>query len=209
MVLDVDDHLRARQMGLQHAAVRPALGDTRLTFARSGLCLLFVTGGLDLFGLFEPQQQLILGERLSSSAEAVTLQFLDDLDQPGVLDVARQDHRLQRVRIVGNLVTVIAMTGSDHIRRRDSGSRLIHFVAGQPAWAGTRVRCASWTRRQSSPSKSADSCGRQPPHAVMHFRPAELPILQTLGIEADAGAIPEDQLDPISLTRSVRFARKT
>jgi hypothetical protein len=37
----------------------------------------------------------------------------------------------------------------------------------------------------------------------MHFRPAELPILQTLGIKADAGAIPEDQLDP------VRFARKT
>ncbi|ESW68307.1 hypothetical protein X771_11505 [Mesorhizobium sp. LSJC277A00] len=42
----------------------------------SGLCLLLVTGGLDLLGLFEPQQQLILGESLSTPAEAVTLQFL-------------------------------------------------------------------------------------------------------------------------------------
>ncbi|MGX9087509.1 hypothetical protein, partial [Mesorhizobium sp. 98Argb] len=35
----------------------------------------------------------------------MTLQFLDDLDQAGILDVARQDHRLQRVRIVGKLVS--------------------------------------------------------------------------------------------------------
>lgn len=35
---------------------------------------------------------------------AVALQFLDDLDQPGILEVTRQDHRLQRVRIVGKLV---------------------------------------------------------------------------------------------------------
>ena len=76
-----------------------------LTLGGDRLFLLFLAGGLDLLGLFEPQQHLILGERLGTAAEAVTLQFLDDLDQPGILDVARQDHRLQRVRIVGKLVS--------------------------------------------------------------------------------------------------------
>ncbi|ESX29142.1 hypothetical protein X764_32175 [Mesorhizobium sp. LSHC440A00] len=73
MVLNVDDHLRARQMGWQRTAVRPALGGLCLALGGSRLLLLFVTRGLDLFGLFEPQQQLILGERLSTTAEAVAL----------------------------------------------------------------------------------------------------------------------------------------
>ena len=80
MVLDVDDHLHARQMGWQRAPVRSALCDTRLTFARSGPCLLFLTGRLDLFGFLKPQQKLVFGQRLSTTAEAVALQFLDDLD---------------------------------------------------------------------------------------------------------------------------------
>lgn len=105
MVLDVDDHLHARQMGWQRAPVGPAPRGLCLPLGGSRLLLLFLTGGLDLLRLFEPQQQLILGERLGTPAEAVTLQFLDDLNQTGILDVVRQDHRLQRVRIVGKLVS--------------------------------------------------------------------------------------------------------
>lgn len=105
MVLDVDDHFHPRQMGWQRAAVRPTLPGALQALCGRCLFVLFLVGGLDLLGLFEPQQQLILGERLGTPAEAVTLQFLDDLNQTGILDVARQDHRLQRVRIVGKLVS--------------------------------------------------------------------------------------------------------
>ena len=80
------------------------LRHARLTFGRGSLCLRFLCGRLDLFGLFQAEQELILRQRLGSSAEAVALQFLDDLAQPGVLDLARQHHRLQRVRVVGKLV---------------------------------------------------------------------------------------------------------
>lgn len=80
MVLDVDDHFHPRQMGWQRAAVRPALPGALQTLCRRCLFVLFLVGGLELLGPFEPQLQLILGKRLSSSAEAMALQFLDDLD---------------------------------------------------------------------------------------------------------------------------------
>src|SRR6185437_4375953 len=41
-------------------------------------------------------------------------------------------------------------------------------------------------------------CSRQPHHAVVHVRPAELAILKPLGEQAHAGAIPVNQLDPVS-----------
>ncbi len=80
MVIDIDDHFDTRQMGGQRTAVRSALRGVGLALSGSRLILLFLAGGLDLLCFFEPQQQLILGKHLSPSAEAVTLQFLDDLD---------------------------------------------------------------------------------------------------------------------------------
>ena len=135
MVIDIDDHLDTRQMDGQRTAVRSALRSVGLALGGSRLVLLFLAGGLDLLGFFQSQQKLVFGQRLSPSAEAVALQFLDDLNQAGILDVTRQNHRLQRVRIVGKLSAVIAMTGSDHIRRRRATmeSGLIHLVAGHPA----------------------------------------------------------------------------
>gem|GEM_PF-6869387 len=59
---------------------------------------------LNLLGLFEPQQKLVLRQRLGPAAEAVALQFLDDLAQTLVLDLARQHHRFERGQIVGKLV---------------------------------------------------------------------------------------------------------
>ena len=91
MVLDVDDHFHPRQMGRQRAPVRSALRSLGLALGGSRLILLFLAGGLDLLGFLKPQQQLILGKSLGAAAEAVTLQFLDDLDQPSILDVARED----------------------------------------------------------------------------------------------------------------------
>jgi hypothetical protein len=86
----------APRLARRFCGLCPALGSRSL--------LLLLAGGFDLFGFLEPQQKLILGKRLGPSAEAVTLQFLDDLDQTGILDVARQDHCFQRVQIVGKLV---------------------------------------------------------------------------------------------------------
>ena len=113
VVLDVDDHLHARQVGRQGSAVRPASGARSRPICRIGLLGLFLAGRLDLLGFLEPEQQLIFGQALGPSAEAVPLQFLDDLSQPGVLDIARQHHRLQRVRIVGKLVSRDCHLGDD------------------------------------------------------------------------------------------------
>ena len=54
----------------------------------------------DLLDLFEPEQQLIFGQRLGAAAEAMTLQFLDDLTQPFVLHPLRNQHCLERAGIV-------------------------------------------------------------------------------------------------------------
>ena len=57
----------------------------------------------DLFGLFEPQEQLAFGQALGPAAEAMTLQFLDDLAQPFVLGALGDEHRLKRERITGKM----------------------------------------------------------------------------------------------------------
>jgi hypothetical protein len=65
------------------------------------LLVLGVRGGLSLFGLFQPQQQLILGQALGAAAEAVTLHRLDDLLQPLGARPLGQEHGLEQVRIIG------------------------------------------------------------------------------------------------------------
>jgi hypothetical protein len=80
-------------------AARPGSRAGRL--GRRGLFGLGVPSRLDLLGLFQSQQELILGQALGAAAEAVTLQGLDDLAQPLALGALLQEHRLERARIVG------------------------------------------------------------------------------------------------------------
>ena len=59
-----------------------------------------VARGLDLLGLFQPKQKLILGQALSPASETVTLHRQDDLAQPLVLGALLGEQRLERLRIV-------------------------------------------------------------------------------------------------------------
>jgi hypothetical protein len=54
----------------------------------------------DLLDLFQAEQHLILGECLGAPAEAMTVQFFDDLTEPIILRPFRNQHRLQRAGIV-------------------------------------------------------------------------------------------------------------
>jgi hypothetical protein len=63
--------------------------------------MLGVRGGLSLFGFFQPEQQLILGQALGFAAEAVTLHRLDDLLQAFSAGPLGQEHGLEQVRIIG------------------------------------------------------------------------------------------------------------
>jgi len=53
-----------------------------------------IAARLDLLDVFEPEQHLIFGQRLCSSAEAMALQY--DLTKPLVLCPLRNPHRFQR-----------------------------------------------------------------------------------------------------------------
>ena len=64
-------------------------------------------GGFARFGLldvFQPELQLVYGQRLGAAAEAVALQLLDDLVQPSrlgrVIGALGQEHGPQGRRIV-------------------------------------------------------------------------------------------------------------
>lgn len=56
--------------------------------------------GLDLLGLLQPEQQLILEQALGPASEAMALQGLDDLAQPLVLGTLLDEQRLERFGIV-------------------------------------------------------------------------------------------------------------
>ena len=57
-------------------------------------------GGLNQLGLFQPEQQLILGQALGFAAEAVTLHRLDDLLQALGAGSLGQEHGLEQIRII-------------------------------------------------------------------------------------------------------------
>jgi hypothetical protein len=63
----------------QGATVPVLLGDAGQTQIRFGGLILSMACGFTLFDLFQRQQQLVLGQGLGPAAEAVALQFLDDL----------------------------------------------------------------------------------------------------------------------------------
>jgi hypothetical protein len=87
-------------MGRQGSAVPTPLGCSQPAPGRIRLVVVSLHGGLILFGLFQPEQQLILGQALGAAAEAVTLHRLDDLLQPFSAGPLGQEHGLEQVRII-------------------------------------------------------------------------------------------------------------
>ena len=142
MAFDVDDDIDARQMGRKGTTVCPPLGNPFPAQIARCLLLIFQTVRLDLFGLFEPKEKLVLRKGLGPTAEAVALQFLDDLSQSGVLELARKHHGLERVQVVGKLVgrhrhgrtTAYFDAEDEGVDAADSIGR-----GGYPAVCGTRA----------------------------------------------------------------------
>ena len=100
MVIDIDHHLDTRQVRRQRSSVQATLGRPACPLDLIGcvnLCL--ITGRL-LLDIFKPKQHLLFGQCLGTAAEAMTLQFLDDLTEPIILRPLRNQHRLERARIV-------------------------------------------------------------------------------------------------------------
>jgi hypothetical protein len=101
LVLDVDDGLDPGQMRRQRSAVGSppgrALGPggRRRSF-RPGLA-----GGDLLLDILQAQVQLIGVQGLGAAAEAMALQFLDDLPQPLALGPLGEQHGLELVGIIG------------------------------------------------------------------------------------------------------------
>ncbi len=140
--------------------VRAPFGDLRLAKSIRRLLLLFQPGSLNLFGLFKPKEKLVFGKRLGPAAEAMTLQFLDDLMQAGILCLARKHHGFQRVQVIRKLVC-----------RHRHGLRTAYFAARNerlddadsigrgryPAFTGMRVSLGACTRFQSNPSNKAEN----------------------------------------------------
>ena len=85
----------------QRSSVHATLGAPGRLLGRRGLFGLGVPSRLELLGLFQSQQELVLRQALGAAAEAVTLQGLDDLAQPLALGPLLQEHRLQQARVVG------------------------------------------------------------------------------------------------------------
>jgi hypothetical protein len=100
LVIDVDDALDPRQ--------RSAVATTHAPPGRAAigrvLILLGFARRFDLLDLFQAQQHLLLGQRLRSAAKAMPLQLLDDLTQPFALMPLGEQHRFQRLEIVGQCV---------------------------------------------------------------------------------------------------------
>ena len=101
LILDVDDRLDARQVRWQGAAVGAPLAGSfrarrrRLRFGRLGLA------SLALLDVFERQQQLVFRQTLGAPAKAVALQLLDDRNKPCCALALGDQHRLQRLWVVG------------------------------------------------------------------------------------------------------------
>ena len=100
---DIDHHLDPRQVRRQRSSVRTSFARARRLLRRRLLLGLGEAGGLDLLDLLELEQELILGQRLGPPTEAMTLKLLDDLAQSLDLPLARDQHRLKRLRVTGKL----------------------------------------------------------------------------------------------------------
>jgi hypothetical protein len=109
--LDVDDGLDARQMGRKRAAIGASLA---CALRPRGLRLRLGLGRrlrFALFDVFEGEQQLVGRQRLGASAEAMALHVLEDLDETFRADALGDQHRLQRLGVIGQCVD-----GRRHVR---------------------------------------------------------------------------------------------
>jgi len=131
------------------------------------------------------------------------LRFFDDLSQLFALMPLSQQHRLQRLGIIREVIARHPQIRSyspriyDDLEAPDSLRR--SAANSYPACVGVTVSRASWTSRQSRPSSSADNCAadrRITPSSI--FGPAEDAFLEPFGEQAQTRSIPKDQLDPIS-----------
>jgi hypothetical protein len=88
-------------MGRHRAAVRPPL--RRPLLARLGIGDIGrgLLRGDNLFDLLEGQEHLVFRQAFGPPAEAMPLQFLDDLTQPLVLRPLGEVHGAERGRISG------------------------------------------------------------------------------------------------------------
>ena len=145
VVVDVDHYLDARQVRGKRSTIHPTLGGSIGPLRRIGRVNLGIAARLDLLDVFEPEQHLIFGQRLCSSAEAMALQFLDDLTEPLVLYPLRNQHRFQRARIVGKR---IRHNGHDGIRscsapRRERFPRADLLCRNHPGCIGAGISRAA------------------------------------------------------------------
>jgi hypothetical protein len=159
MALDIDEHLDTRQMGGKRSPVGAARRCSRSTLRG---CILFrgsFAGGFDLVSLFEAKKQLVFGQRLGATAEAMTLQLLDDLFEPLGPRRSASTIALSVLGSSGSASAMTVMTKIEHGLRCAASRRmhLIHCVAAQLGCKGTMVSRGSCTRLQSSPSNRAES----------------------------------------------------
>jgi hypothetical protein len=104
LVVDVDDNLDPRQMRRQRATVGTSLLGPRGSVGRSRLIRCRLIACCCLLDVFEAEQHLIFGQCLGPAAKTVPLQFLDDLAQPLAVTPLGEQHRFQRLEIVGQCV---------------------------------------------------------------------------------------------------------
>ena len=101
VVGDVHHGVDPRQVGRQRAPVGPALGNAGGAHGRSRRLGDGLVGRLGLLGLIQPELELIEGQALRPAAEAVALEFADDLAQKLVLGPLGRQHGLQGGGVVG------------------------------------------------------------------------------------------------------------
>jgi hypothetical protein len=92
-------------MWRKRSSVHAALGSARGSFGGCCCFSLSFSACCNLLDVFEPEQQLIFRKSLCAPAEAVTAQLIDDLFQPLGTRTLGQQHRLQRVGVVGERVS--------------------------------------------------------------------------------------------------------
>lgn len=172
MIVDVDNHLDPRQMRRQRSSVPAGPGRTTGPFGRIGLLGHGITPRLDLFGLFQAEQQLVLRQRLGPAAEAMTLQLVDNLSRRAARARSASSIALSVPGSSGSLSTVVVMRRLHHAWRHPTSAMctLMHGAAVQLAWIGggasrggdAALRAAPRSGGGRRPARSASRTNQSP-----------------------------------------------
>jgi hypothetical protein len=87
-------------MSRQRSAVQAPSGSAPARCSGLGIVGIGFSAGCDLLDLFQGEQELVFRQRLGSPAEAMPLQFFDDLLEPLGTRALRQQPRFERAGIV-------------------------------------------------------------------------------------------------------------